>query len=199
MVRNIIFIQVKQNVYLITNNQVVGGKFHTEEFRRMHRSDRRIDTLPDVLNIRLYGNRTGEFEWHPMALKDNNGNPLYIKFYENESDTLILLDVVAIPLAGVNSIKPTFPINGYTPIQVHQRKLYPSQGLFVVGFPTGINLLYPVCKKGTIASEPNLQAINSSSFYTDATTRDGMSGSPVLFNGSIAEVESKPSFSGFTT
>ena len=54
--------------------------------------------------------------------------------------------------------------------------------LFIVGFPFGIGAgdFLPIWKRGTIASEPNFQPNGLDMFYIDATTKPGMSGSPVF-------------------
>lgn len=54
--------------------------------------------------------------------------------------------------------------------------------LFVVGYPFGIAAgdVFPLWKRGTIASEPLIKPNNQSRFYIDATTMPGMSGSPVF-------------------
>lgn len=54
--------------------------------------------------------------------------------------------------------------------------------LFIVGFPFGIGAgdFLPIWKRGTIASEPNFQPNGLNMFYIDATTKPGMSGSPVF-------------------
>src|SRR5690242_7246944 len=53
--------------------------------------------------------------------------------------------------------------------------------LFVIGYPQNTENFYPIWKSGTIASEPNLMPLGIPFFYIDATTRKGMSGSPVVF------------------
>ncbi|MPY25191.1 S1 family peptidase [Shewanella sp. YLB-07] len=54
--------------------------------------------------------------------------------------------------------------------------------LFIVGYPHGIAVedIFPLWKKGTIASEPLIRPKGLSRFYIDATTTPGMSGSPVF-------------------
>ena len=39
----------------------------------------------------------------------------------------------------------------------------------------------PIWKKSTIASEPDIDINNLPCFYIDSTTREGMSGAPVVF------------------
>ncbi len=54
--------------------------------------------------------------------------------------------------------------------------------LYIIGYPFGIRTgeILPIWKRGTIASEPNYQPFGLDMFYIDATTKPGMSGSPVF-------------------
>lgn len=195
------FLQVKKTVYLITNNHVIGGKYHTDEFLRIHKNDSIKDTLPDVLRIRLYDKQIGTFKFETLGLEDAKGNLLYIKIYENENNLNSLLDVIAIPIEGLNDIKTRLPVNGYDSTQIGKIPLYNSQQLFVIGYPQNTDNFYPIWKSGTIASEPNFISIRNSKFYIDATTRKGMSGSPVVFrDNKISNPKGGTAFlSGLTT
>jgi hypothetical protein len=57
-----------------------------------------------------------------------------------------------------------------------------ASDLFIVGFPFGISTadMFPLWKRGTVASEPLIKPLGISQFYIDATTAPGMSGSPVF-------------------
>lgn len=175
------FIKVKSTNYLITNNHVVGGKCHTDDFKRRRNNDGKKDTLPDVISVRIFDKNLGAFKFESLGLDDVKGNLLYTKFYENEKDENTLLDVVAIPIKGLNSIHGNVTVNGYDSTSIGGIQLYNSQQLFVVGYPEKTDNFYPIWKSGTIASEPNFIYVGNSTFYIDATTRGGMSGSPVVF------------------
>lgn len=71
--------------------------------------------------------------------------------------------------------------------------VYPGVGaeVFIIGYPRGIasNGIFPIWKRGSIASEPQVGVTLSgvdheTLFYIDALTKAGMSGSPVVFVGS---------------
>jgi len=53
--------------------------------------------------------------------------------------------------------------------------------VFIVGFPRGIGLndVFPIWKRGSIASEPVFGVEGFPGFLVDSATREGMSGSPV--------------------
>ncbi|OYZ00135.1 MAG: hypothetical protein B7Y37_11560 [Sphingobacteriia bacterium 28-36-52] len=195
------FLQVKNTIYLITNNHIVGGKYHKDEVKRNNKTEILKDTQPDILRIRLYDEKLGSFKFETLGLSDSRGNLLYIKFYDNEKDINSLLDVVAIPISGVNNLNTKLRIYGYDSTSIGKIPLYNSQQLFVIGYPQNTINFYPIWKSGTIASEPNFISVGVSSFYIDATTRKGMSGSPVVFrDNKINDPKGGVSFlSGLTT
>lgn len=56
-----------------------------------------------------------------------------------------------------------------------------TECLYVLGYPRGINVEEtPIWKRSSIASEPDLDINGVPSFYIDTTTREGMSGAPVI-------------------
>jgi Trypsin-like peptidase domain len=57
-----------------------------------------------------------------------------------------------------------------------------GQDVFVIGYPKGLMKqgLMPVWKRGSIASEPELEVESSPVILIDTGTREGMSGSPVV-------------------
>lgn len=63
--------------------------------------------------------------------------------------------------------------------------------VFIVGFPKGLQKqgLFPIWKRGTVASEPELPVDELPIILVDSITRDGMSGSPVYFSGSTYETK----------
>ncbi len=181
------FIQVKSVTYLITNNHVVGAEYYIAEYKRFHKDSLPPkDSFPDNLVIRLYNKNLGKTYNESISLYDKKGNPLFFKFFDNENNSKTILDVIAIPLLDINNVTFKHPM-ALTSSNLNPRlPLYPGCELFVVGFPNeyGSNNYYPIWKKGTIASEANFIEIGQSKFYIDATTRGGMSGSPVFFRSS---------------
>jgi len=179
-------VEVNKKLYLITNNHVVGGEFFSNEYKQIHGMSPPKDSFPDGLSLRLYNKVFGKSSFLKVSLYDKNNKELFIKFWENESSKTNLLDVVALPLLELN-LAMIGATNVLTPSLLRSNLiLYPSAELFVVGFPIGFAYdanLYPIWKRGTIASDPNLTRVGISKFLIDATTRQGMSGSPVFFRG----------------
>jgi hypothetical protein len=53
--------------------------------------------------------------------------------------------------------------------------------VFILGYPFKIRLpAYPVWKRGSIASEPNLVRLTTDYMLVDTASRPGMSGAPVI-------------------
>lgn len=180
-------VEVKQELYLITNNHVFGGEYYIEEFKRDNGGKAPTD-FPDTVYIRLYNRKLMNFNWYPVALNDSIGRHKWIKFYDNDKDPASILDIAAIKLTDKFPADTAITILD-TNIVRSSLSLRPGAELFVVGFPhkTGETTLYPFWKRGTIATDANLADIGMSKFYIDATTRQGMSGSPVFFRSTIVE------------
>ena len=116
-----------------------------------------------------------------LDLYDSSGNPRW--FVHPAAGSTV--DVVAIPLPSdrPETIDPnascrTYPIN-----TLQESKLMVGVGMdvFVIGYPFGNHQSgYPVWKRASIASEPNLANANGTYFLVDTASRPGMSGSPVI-------------------
>ncbi|MEQ0186230.1 trypsin-like peptidase domain-containing protein [Klebsiella sp. CN_Kp098] len=89
------------------------------------------------------------------------------------------VDLVGIPIIFNGNI-------GYTNQVTIQNNdaipLHVASDLSIVGYPFGlaVNTHLPIWKKGIVASEPNVKVSGLDCFYIDATTKEGMSGSPVF-------------------
>jgi hypothetical protein len=182
------FFSTTTKTYFITNNHVVGDKFFKDEYLQLHHHAAPADSIPNKLIVRVYGygiNRTFNITF-PI-------NQSYIKFY-NDVTKNNLMDVVAIPVNDAIKIQ----LNNTVALSAQDINsdlvLAPSTELFIVGFPYDFARfgVYPIWKRGTIASEPNMRDVNNSEFWIDATTRGGMSGSPVFFRGSSYATKASP-------
>jgi hypothetical protein len=98
------------------------------------------------------------------------------------------IDVVALPLTNVDStdIYPHDPWAEGPDVAAHV-----TEGVSIVGFPFGITGggFLPIWTRGFIATEPMINFNDLPLFLIDSRTRQGQSGSPVLFfnnGGSVA-------------
>jgi hypothetical protein len=179
--------KVKSKIYFFTNNHNVGDSFHIKEYNVKNKKSPPKDSLPNYLYIQFAAKSLGAISWVRFPLFSDRKEPLWINFYEDEKKTSRLLDVVAIPFPKeYYSYIETFNLLDSSSLKPDVA-LYPASELFVVGFPNDYGQIspYPIWKRGTIASEPKFNAVGISTFLIDATTRKGMSGSPVFFRSNL--------------
>lgn len=181
------FVILNKKGYFITNNHVVGGEFLINEYKRNHNNQMPpIDDYPDTLYVRAYGKDINEFKTIKIPLYKNDVKN-WIEFWEDENTKKNLLDIVAIPITQINKIDSLLQYTvAFNKQNLHTNlELIPTTELFIVGFPLGFgqNNIYPIWKKGTIATDPSIhfQGEGFPNFLVDATTRGGMSGSPVFY------------------
>jgi hypothetical protein len=90
------------------------------------------------------------------------------------------VDVVAIPL-NAEDLKgrvTLLPINDLAPAKL---AIMVGMEVFILGYPFGsAPPAFPVWKRGSIASEPDLVKMTTGFYLIDTASRPGMSGSPVI-------------------
>jgi Trypsin-like peptidase domain len=89
---------------------------------------------------------------------------------------LVDIGVLKVPESIADKQKKTAELpNSSLPIRV-------GQDVFVLGYPRGLALQFefPVWKRGSIASEPHFDIGEESIILIDTSTREGMSGAPVV-------------------
>ncbi len=140
------------------------------------------------------------WEEHPVSLyRDNDDSPTETVWYEHPQHGYNV-DVIAIPLYDeiFSPLKSIWYISN-TQTNIIPREtalcavndphigfqevlLLPSLDVFVLGFPKGMSggEGFPVWKRGSIASEPELNIDNLPKLLIDTATREGMSGAPVF-------------------
>lgn len=166
--------------YLVTNWHVVSGKnFITKECLNSQ------GAIPNKIIVRYkrFVNYD-DFEWteKTINLYDELGNKLWYEHPKYGSD----VDVILIPLeenSNYINYKEHFNINT-------NYNLCVTEGVFVLGFPLGYMVKskeepHAVWTSGTVASDPllNLNINNKEipAFLIDSKTRQGQSGSPVIY------------------
>lgn len=158
--------------YLITNWHVVTGKNpETQEYL--------IDGYyPDELVVFHHvKNQLGRWTKQVEQLEDLAGKPRWIGHPRGSQ-----IDVVALPLSIIPSIDNTiqlYPFDlslAYTDLVIE-----PAMPVSIIGYPFGLSIeRWPIWKTGHIATDPDLDYGGRPAFLIDATTRPGMSGSPVV-------------------
>lgn len=175
------FLEVNGKTYFITNNHVVGGEFAVEEHVRILKTPFPADSIPDKIYIRVFDSLYERTTLMTLMLSELNTIE-YLNFWEDPNRKK-LMDIIAVPVS--DSLKVLLTQTNILSERNLQKNLLlqPSTELYVVGFPLISPLLsaYPIWKRGTVASETDLISVQQSSFLIDATTRGGMSGSPVFY------------------
>jgi len=157
--------------YLITNWHIVTGLDpKTKNPITKHGG------IPNDLTM-IYLSNKAPFEWRQCTLELYN---------DNISDWLIhpvhkeLVDVVAMELELPDYFDGVFkPINT---CKFDDFDLRIADDIFVLGFPYSLTGggYFPIWKRGSVASEPQIDYEGIPKFLIDTATRPGMSGAPVV-------------------
>lgn len=163
--------QGRQN-YLITNWHVVTAR-NSQTGKQLNKHGGRPNKIHALFNTRIQ-----QFlkQPHIVNIRDAEDKPLWLAHPSRGRG----VDVVAIPLpyADEDVIFALHPINKYIALQLTVRV---AMEVFVLGYPFGPEPPgYPVWKRGSMASEPDLAHIGPGHYLIDTASRPGMSGSPVI-------------------
>jgi hypothetical protein len=162
--------KVREQHYLVTNWHVLSMRdFFTNKNLRPDAG------RPNVLRT-LFNIQTGSFAKQPweIAIRDSNDNPLWLVH------PIKRVDIAVLPLPSPpEGIKVAFyPLNV---LAVAKLRIEIGMDVFILGYPFKIRLpAYPVWKRGSIASEPNLVRLTTDYMLVDTASRPGMSGAPVI-------------------
>jgi len=147
---------------------------------------RKDAALPDRLQIKIPylsqdDSETQGIYWRSSTIrlyKDEGEAPIKPVWYEHPQHRHNV-DVVAIPINGIEKTRIR-PANDPI-LTLHKIRLRPSLDVFILGFPKGMSggANFPVWKRGSIASEPDIDIDGLPKVFIDTATREGMSGSPV--------------------
>lgn len=156
--------------YLVTNLHVVSGK-NTETGELLDPNG----AVPNVLRIAFHvTGRLGNWKWCDILLRDADMVPLW-HAHPNPA-----FDVAIVELDPMPEDATVYPLDWR--LAATDMIARPGMPVSIIGFPFGLKSagLFPIWKTGHIASEPELNVDRKPVFLIDATTRGGMSGSPVV-------------------
>lgn len=153
--------------YLFTNKHVVTGR-HWETGKCLSPNL----SIPDELEIIHHSPQLGR--WFPCREKllTQDGQPRWIEHVED-------VDVVMLKLENTTQVQ-------LRPLDLNLAEadimIEPGMAVSIIGFPLGLTNLgsLPIWKTGHVASDPEVPFRNKPAFLIDATTKQGMSGSPVI-------------------
>jgi hypothetical protein len=163
--------------FLITNWHVVAGR--DPDTNQLLSS---TGAVPDEIRIVHHGKqKLGSWVIRSQKLYDQNRTPLWIEHPLGNK-----IDLVAVPLTRLDPAVEVYPFDlKLADFDIVAEVAMPVS---IIGFPYGLSSAgaWPIWKTGHIATDPDLDYGNCPVFLIDATTRGGMSGSPVvlrLFGG----------------
>lgn len=123
--------------------------------------------------------RVGQFERElvDIPIRDEKDYPLWLIHIAHHMRPV---DLVALPL-DYDSLKTKvtlLPVNELAPGKI---AIMIGMDVFILGYPFGSKPpAFPVWKRGSIASEPDLVRSSTGYYLVDTASRPGMSGSPVI-------------------
>lgn len=104
------------------------------------------------------------------------------------------VDLVVMPLK-VPDNAAIYAVNDSKGLGLNNLLVKPGMDVFVLGYPEGLTggALFPIWKRGSFASIPQLDLDGMPKILIDTATRRGMSGSPVyaIYRGNIYDEKSK--------
>ena len=165
------FIVERNNTYyLITNWHVLSGR-HPLTNETIYPSG----DIPSEVLIWHNGNKLATWVQRREVLYNSNGNKRWLEHKLKQK-----VDIVALPLQSVDKNLKIYPFK--LSLAENDMKVSVSMSVSIIGFPFGFKGpgFLPIWKTGHIASEPEIDYNNEPLFIIDATTRPGMSGSPVV-------------------
>jgi hypothetical protein len=163
----------RDRYYFITNWHVVSG---LNFFTRMHLL--KSGSRPNKLRCHFLMS-VAKLEREPIDLpiRDDNDEPLWLI---HSAQGIRAIDVVALPLDHeyLKTKIVLLPVNELAPAKL---AIMVGMDVFILGYPFGsAPPSFPVWKRGSIASEPDLVRRSTGYYLVDTASRPGMSGSPVI-------------------
>jgi Trypsin-like peptidase domain len=110
-------------------------------------------------------------------VRDENDEPLWLI---HPAQKMRRVDIVALRLdtEALRSRVTLLPVNDLAPGKI---AIQVGMEVFILGYPFGSGPpAFPVWKRGSIASEPDLVKLTTGYYMVDTASRPGMSGSPVI-------------------
>jgi len=167
----------ENQVFLVTNWHVLSGR----SSRDRAPLDRATLALPQEIRVHFpKEQQLDECVVETYPLNDQDGKPIWLEHPLSNQ-----VDVAALRINPPNGIA-TFPVSdALRHLGVGKREdfFFVTQDVWVVGYPKNIRVgVMPIWKRATIAAEPRFSSANERhKILLDTATREGMSGSPVLY------------------
>jgi hypothetical protein len=176
--------KVGEQHYLVTAWHVLSMRnFYTGENLKGHAG------RPNILRT-LFNTQTGSFAKQQWDIKiwDDDDKPFWLVHPQRRVDIAVL----PLPPRPPELIVALYPLN----VLANSKLRIEWMEVFILGYPFKIELpAYPVWKRGSIASEPQLVGLTTPYMLVDTASRPGMSGAPVIrrsWSGHLVEPGNLP-------
>jgi S1-C subfamily serine protease len=161
--------KIENRHFLVTNWHVVTGKdfFTRANIRKDAGRPNRI-----LARFNIYG-QFWKQDWD-IKIRDDEDKPLWLVHPGRRVDIAIL----EIPFDESKQVVTLYPLNV---IATAALRIEIGMEVFILGYPFKISPpAFPVWKRGSIASEPQLIRMSEDYMLVDTASRPGMSGAPVI-------------------
>jgi Trypsin-like peptidase domain len=181
----------RDRFYLITNWHVAAA---TNIFtkRLLLKTGARPNSFRCTFIIRVGG---FERETVDIPIRDANDEPVWLVY---AAQNIRAIDIVAIPLDpdAFRGKVTLLPVNELAPGRI---AIMIGMDVFILGYPFGSGPpTFPVWKRGSIASEPDLVKMTTGYYLIDTASRPGMSGSPVILRSWKGHLMESGNFTAMT-
>ncbi len=182
------FYKLTDRYFLISNWHVFSGRSpYTGQARRKDAA------LPDALGLALHrkDHLGGFVEGYSARLDDDQGAVKWLQHQQGQDIDVAVLPIDVFPADCVAYELPRASEASDMAFRV-------GMDAYILGFPKGIahQKYLPIWKRASVATEPDIPHDDLPVFLVDTTTREGMSGAPVLlrsFGGYEIRVVTDPS------
>jgi hypothetical protein len=162
-----------ERYYLITNWHCFTGK-HPDTSKPLNRDG---FVLPSKVELPLQATKEPKISWKRMTFEliDDATNPKWFVHPRLKNG----IDVVALDIGNPEGIF-MHPINQQ---DFEDFNLLVADDVYILGFPYGVKGggNFPIWKRASIATEPDIDYDHKPQILVDTASREGMSGSPVIF------------------
>ena len=164
------FFNSNNNLYVVSNWHVFSGR-NPNTGQALNQEG----AIPDIMEMAVWLKRKlGDWQLIRMSLNDINGEPVWLQHPKGQD--------IDVAICRVNEIPDEIDVHSLPRAgEILDMAFEVAMDVFIVGFPLGLTHqnVFPVWKKGSVATEPQLGIGDLPVFLVDSTTREGMSGSPV--------------------
>ncbi len=177
-------VEHKSRAWLVTSRHVVTGR-DTETDKLLSNTGAVPDALRIVHHSTLSTELQGAWTLVNEPLYTENGEPRWVEhphfcIKDAERPTEPNVDLVVLPLSSLHKEIQLYPLD--LRLATVNVRVAPGLPVSIIGFPFGRfgPAFFPIWKTGHIASDADAYW-SPRYFLIDATTRTGMSGSPVVY------------------